>query len=156
MDRSNSLRWLDKIGAPSDRRVTYLWSGSPDSNFTTIFLYIFYCLKFKGVRWAAPPLKAVPRAAVARLACQVSQCFVVGHPIWRWFSKAYWIPVLVTHITKIGTRPSDFVRVWCDDDDGRRWLLCQFCVKKIKITKVFLLWQNLGPLIGPLIFVWKN
>ena len=109
VDWSNSLRWLDKIGAPSDRRVTYLWSGSPDSNFTTIFLYIFYCLKFKGVRWAAPPLKAVPRAAVARLACQVSQCFVVGHPIWRWFSKAYWIPVLVTHITKIGTRPSDFV-----------------------------------------------
>ena len=28
VDWSNSLRWLDKIGAPSDRRVTYLWSGS--------------------------------------------------------------------------------------------------------------------------------
>ncbi len=33
------------------------------------------------------------------------------------------------------------------DDEGRRWLLSILC-EKIKITTVFLLWQNLGPLIG--------
>ena len=33
---------------------------------------------------------------------------------------------------------------------------CVFRGAQNLITTVLLLWQNLGPLIGPLIFVWKN